>query len=93
MTGKAALPYVAKGVTLKQGKTAAPAGRDLEVYLAHEALGLTSKQGKQLAVRIATNVQPPPPAPRILGWMNRRAAASTHERQAPAGNRPGPCST
>ena len=58
--GKLTLLHVAKGVTLKDGKTAAPAGRDLEVLVAHEALGLTAKQGRQLAIRVALGVHGPP---------------------------------
>ena len=54
---------MAEGVTLKLGKTAVPASRDLEVYLAHEALGLTAKQGRQLATQIAMKISPPQPDP------------------------------
>ena len=63
LSGKATLLYVSKGVTLKYGKTTAPASRDLEVLLAHEALGLTAKQGKQLAIGVALGVQGPPQPP------------------------------
>ena len=64
-SGKATLLYVSKGVTLKYGKTTTPASRDLEVLLAHESLGLTAKQGRQLAIRVAMGVQGPrqPPSP------------------------------
>ena len=61
--GKLTLLHVAKGETLKDGKTAAPAGRDLEVLVAHEALGLTAKEGRQLAIRIALGVHGPPQTP------------------------------
>ena len=63
LSGKLTLLHVAKGETLKDGKTAAPAGRDLEVLVAHEALGLTAKQGRQLAIRIAMGVHGPPQTP------------------------------
>ena len=54
--GKLTLLHVAKGETLKDGKAAAPARRDLEVLVAHEALGLTAKQGRQLAIWVALGV-------------------------------------
>jgi len=62
-SGKVTLLQVAEGVTLKLGKTTVPASRDVEVYLAHEALGLTAKQGRQLATQIAMKILPSQPDP------------------------------
>lgn len=63
LSGKVTLLHVAKGVTLTDGKSTAPSSRDLEVLVWHEALGLTAKQGKQLAIRVAMGVEGAPPTP------------------------------
>ena len=48
--------WIAKGVPLKVGKNTVEAQRHTEVMLAHEALGLTEKQGRALALSITAAV-------------------------------------
>ena len=48
--------WIAKGVPLEVGKKTVEAQRHTEVMLAHEALGLTEKQGRALALSITAAV-------------------------------------
>ena len=65
LSGDLTQVHVAKGVTLKDVKTAAPAGRDLEVLVAHEALGLTANRAgsSPSGSRWASTVRHRPQAP------------------------------
>jgi hypothetical protein len=59
--GRITVLNASEGTAIKRGKTTVPATRDLEVWVAHEALGLSAKQGQQLAVGVAQAVSRPLP--------------------------------
>jgi nitrogen fixation-related uncharacterized protein len=61
--GQATYLWVRAGVPLSTSKGAPLASRSMHVRVAHEALGLTPKQGKKLAVRIATQASQRHPLP------------------------------
>ena len=61
--GQATYLWVRAGVPLSTSKGAPLASRSTHVLVAHEALGLTPRQGKKLAVRIATQASERHPLP------------------------------
>jgi hypothetical protein len=61
--GQATHLWVRAGVPLSTSKGAPLASRSTHVLVAHEALGLTPKQGTKLAVRIATQASERHPLP------------------------------